>query len=157
MLYCLGAVLQTPDGGKAYVGTGYHLGGHHLHHTGEIQTVVLALESHAVETRLDESVEVAACARGIFDVAVDERGAYVVDLFGIGGYDIACDVTKEAHHHVVLCYCFLGIGGCFGMAAGFGIVLFLDSDYLLHVGVMQVEAKIFVICVKIHNYFRLFL
>ena len=89
LLYGVGTVLQAPDGGKTYVGTGYDFGCHNCGYAREIETVVLALEGHSVKPRLDKSVEVAACARSVVDVTVDERRANVVDLFCVGSDDFA--------------------------------------------------------------------
>ena len=151
LLYCLGAVLQSPDGGETHVGSGYHLGGHNLHHSGEVQSVVFAFQGHAVQSRLDKSVEVLAGAGGIHHTAVYERRTYMVNLLGVGGYHITGNIAKQFHHCVVLFHGFFGVGWSFGMDAGLGIVLFFHSNHLLHVGMMQVETKILVICVKIHN------
>ena len=152
----VGAVLETPDGGEAHVGASDDFGSHDSGDAREVEAVVLTVESHAVESRLDEGVEVLAGAAGILDAAVEQLRALMVDRFGVGCDDIAGDIAEEAHHHVVLLESLVGVGGSLRMAASLGEVFFLHSDDLLHIGMVQIEREVFVIEIEVHEWFTVY-
>ena len=135
----VGTVGQAPDGGETHVGAGNHLGHHHNDGTRKIETIVLALQRHAVEARLDQHVEVPAGAGRIADTASFERRTLVVHRFGVGRDDVSCDFTEQVHDQVILLHGFFGGSGRFGMPAGLGKVFFLYGNDLFHLGMTEIE------------------
>ena len=89
----VGAVLQPPDGGEAYVGTGDNLGSHDGNDARHIETTKATFEGHAIETRLHEGVEVLTGASSVLHATVDQMRTLKVNIGGVGGDDLGGDIA----------------------------------------------------------------
>ena len=98
----LGAVLQSPDVLEAGVGACDHLVGHHEADQREVQSVVLAGQRHAAQTRIDDGLHVDDRARSVLHMVVDHARTLVVHAFGVGGDHLAADLAGDLQHAAVV-------------------------------------------------------
>ena len=146
----VGAVGEPPDGGEAHVGAGDHLGHHHDHGTRQVESVILALQRDAVETGLDEDVEIATGTGRVLDAAVGQRRTHVIDFFRIGSDHIAGDFTQQFQDPVVLVDRLFGGSRRFGMHTRLGKIFFFYCDHLSHLRMTEMKRETLVIGIEVH-------
>ena len=90
-------------------------------------------------------------AFGIDHAAVDNGGAFGIDIGGIGGNDFAGDFAYEIHGVLVAFDGLLGIGGGIGVLASLFEIIFAESGYFFDFGMLKIELQTFVVAIVIHG------
>ena len=141
----LGAVLQAPDVLEAGIGTGHHLVGHDEADEREVQTVVLARESHAAQSGIDHGLHVADRTRGVLHVVVHHARALVVHTLGIRGDHVAAHLAGDLEHAAVRVHCIVEILRRIVVQLLVGKPALLQLHDLPHQRMIQMELQILVI------------
>ena len=91
------------------------------------------------------------CACGIHHTTVLDTGAFGVDQSGVGGNDLAGDLTDKVHGLLVSLHGFSHVGGSVGVFACLFEVVLAEDGYLFDIGVLKIELQTFVVAIIIHG------
>ena len=147
----LGAVLQAPDIGKARIPARHDFGRHHVRHIREIQTVVLARQSDAINPGTGQHIVVLLRATGILHMAVNNLRTFVIHILGIHIQHIGRNIADDFHH------LFIAVHRVFEVLRRVIVFFLVRVSILFHVhafahrGMIEMKLQRFVITVKIHN------
>ena len=152
LIESLYTVLKAPDVLETGVGSRNNLRCHRIWCDRHVETAVAAWHRNAPKTSLACGIEVFECLRCIYHASVNEVWTFEVNILRVWLDDVSGDVASNFEHTLVVLNSVVEVNGSVLILFLVDEVSLLQFDYSLHLRVVEVELKLWMVGIIVcHN------